>query len=98
MKDKSIVQILQTPSKSRTNSMRQRRLGAPPRDLASSYELVMSTLNSLWKVEMDTYENVKRLTDTVQQRERTLNLLKIMDENSNVIDDLDSSEMYEVAF
>ena len=58
----------------------------------------MSTLNSLWKVEMDTYENVKRLTDTVQQRERTLNLLKIMDENSNVIDDLDSSEMYEVAF
>jgi hypothetical protein len=56
--------------------LRQRKLGAPPQDLATEFDHVMKNLNTLWLCELDTFETIQQLTSTLHQREHVWQLLR----------------------
>jgi hypothetical protein len=60
--------------------LRQRTLGAPPKDLCCEFERVMRTLEALWLCELQSFEAIQTFTATLHQREHTWQQLKFYEE------------------
>ena len=79
--------------------LRQRYLGAPPKDLVKEFEMVLGALERLWLCELQTFETIQRFTATLHQREHTWQQLKFYEERLSTTSFKvpEKSELYDIA-
>ena len=79
--------------------LRQRTLGAPPKDLSREFERVMRTLEALWLCELESFEAIQTFTATLHQREHTWQQLKFYEEgiSTTKFEVPKETELYDIA-